>query len=352
MLAAAGLVLRVFSNVQQRHIVAPLNFELVHAEGSFLMAAAAGKATKGKKEKKDPKAKNEEKKEKVPIVLTPQEVFYKMKKAVLRRAKKPTKTTGRVCQILGKVDNRKARSVSFSHVRTKRLQKVNLHWRRLWWEEGKCFVLLRLSTKGLKTVTKYGLHQAAVKFGLDLTKHINGTSERKYAKYLPEKEKKLAMIRGAEMRYRSAVRWAKLNDLEPPPPLLPRKAGAKEEPAEIAMAISHGCKVPQLSKPADQRKALLRALTTELIRHGRIKTTFVRAKAVRKHVDHMITLAKTGTLHTRRQAIAWVYDKDLVKTLFEEVPGRYSTREGGYTRIIPTMPRKGDCAKMCYIELV
>jgi len=65
--------------------------------------------------------------------------------------------------------------------------------------------------------------------------------------------------------------------------------------------MRHRKKLPKLGLPADQRKALLRALTTETIRHGRIKTTHARAKAVRKHVDHMITLAKGGTLHQRRQ---------------------------------------------------
>lgn len=63
-------------------------------------------------------------------------------------------------------------------------------------------------------------------------------------------------------------------------------------------------------------------------------------QALRKHVDHMITLAKGGSLHERRQALAYIYDKDLVKTLFEQVPDRYSAREGGYTRIQRTMPRK------------
>jgi large subunit ribosomal protein L17 len=81
----------------------------------------------------------------------------------------------------------------------------------------------------------------------------------------------------------------------------------------------------QLSKPADQRKALLRALTTEVVRHGRIKTTLVRAKAVRKHVDHMIELGKRGDLHARRQALGWIYDKNLVASLFDAAPERYGS---------------------------
>jgi large subunit ribosomal protein L17 len=108
----------------------------------------------------------------------------------------------------------------------------------------------------------------------------------------------------------------------------------------------------KLGKPADQRKALLRALTTEVIRHGRIKTTLVRAKAVRKHVDHMIELGKRGDLHARRQAIAWVYDKQLVHALFEAAPDRYGEQNGGYTRVLRTVARQGDNAKMAVIELV
>ena len=117
--------------------------------------------------------------------------------------------------------------------------------------------------------------------------------------------------------------------------------------------ISHRMGFNRLSRPADQRKALLRALTTEVIRHGRIRTTLVKAKALRKYVDHMITLAKRGTLHTRRQALSWVYDKDLVASLFEQVPERYADRNGGYCRVIrEELPRRGDSAQMAIIELV
>merc|ERR1719261_1708848 len=116
--------------------------------------------------------------------------------------------------------------------------------------------------------------------------------------------------------------------------------------------ISHRKGFKKLGKPADQRKALLRALTTEVIRHGRIKTTLVRARAVRKHVDHMIELGKRGDLHARRQAMAWVYDKDLVHSLFEAAPDRYADRQGGYTRVLRTVARQGDNAKMAIIELV
>eukprot|EP00978_Attheya_sp_CCMP212_P012822 scaffold32046_cov46-Attheya_sp.AAC.3 len=127
--------------------------------------------------------------------------------------------------------------------------------------------------------------------------------------------------------------------------------GAPAGRSDLSM-MRHRKKLAKLGKPADQRKALLRALTTEVIRHGRIKTTLVRAKAVRKHVDHMIELGKRGDLHARRQAIAWVYDKQLVHSLFEAAPDRYADRQGGYTRVLRTMPRQGDNAKMAVIELV
>lgn len=115
--------------------------------------------------------------------------------------------------------------------------------------------------------------------------------------------------------------------------------------------MRHRRRVPQLGKPADQRKALLRALTTELIRHGRITTTKVRAKAVRSEADRMVTLAKDGSLAARRQALGYLYDKQLVHALFEQAPERYGSREGGYTRILRTVNRKGDNAEMAIIEL-
>ncbi|KAK1643091.1 hypothetical protein QYE76_060896 [Lolium multiflorum] len=118
------------------------------------------------------------------------------------------------------------------------------------------------------------------------------------------------------------------------------------------LAMRHGKRIPRLGRPADQRKALLRGLTTQLLKHGRIKTTKPRAKAMRKWVDKMITMAKDGSLHKRRQALGYIYEKNIVHALFAEVPDRYGERNGGYTRIIPTFPRRGDNAPMAYIELV
>ncbi len=116
--------------------------------------------------------------------------------------------------------------------------------------------------------------------------------------------------------------------------------------------MRHRCKVPQLGIPADRRKALLRSLATEIIRHGQIKTTLKRAKAVRREVDKMITLAKDGSLAARRQALGYIYDKELVSELFKAVGDRYGSRNGGYTRIIRTKRRRGDNAEMAIIELV
>lgn len=116
--------------------------------------------------------------------------------------------------------------------------------------------------------------------------------------------------------------------------------------------MRHRCRVKKLGKPADQRRALLRSLTTELIRHGRITTTLVRAKVLRSEVDKMITLAKNGSLTARREALGYIFDKQLVHALFEQAPTRYGNRQGGYTRILHTVPRRGDNAQMAIIELV
>ncbi|KAJ3704494.1 hypothetical protein LUZ61_008199 [Rhynchospora tenuis] len=117
-------------------------------------------------------------------------------------------------------------------------------------------------------------------------------------------------------------------------------------------AMRHGKRIARLNRPPDQRKALIRSLTTELLRHGRIKTTLPRAKAIRRFAERMITLAKDGSLHKRRQALAFVYDKMIVHAMFIEAPKRYADRNGGYTRVMKTFNRRGDNAPMAYIELV
>lgn len=116
--------------------------------------------------------------------------------------------------------------------------------------------------------------------------------------------------------------------------------------------MRHRCRVPELGLPADQRRALLRSLATELIRHGQITTTKIRAKAVRSQVEKMITLAKDGSLAARRQALGYLLDKNLVHALFAEAKERYGSRNGGYTRVVRTKRRRGDNAEMAIIELV
>ena len=116
--------------------------------------------------------------------------------------------------------------------------------------------------------------------------------------------------------------------------------------------MRHLRRVPQLGRPADQRKAMLRGLTTQLIREGRVTTTKARAKALRDEVERMISLAKEGTLASRRRAIGYIYDKQLVHALYDKAQDRYGDRQGGYTRIVRIVPRRGDNAQMAIIELV
>ena len=108
----------------------------------------------------------------------------------------------------------------------------------------------------------------------------------------------------------------------------------------------------KLGRPTDQRIAMLRNLTTSLLENGKIETTVTRAKEVRSTAEKMITLGKTNTLHTRRQAMSYITKEDVVKKLFDEIAPKYAERNGGYTRIIKIGPRRGDAAEMCIIDLV
>src|SRR3990170_1628573 len=109
----------------------------------------------------------------------------------------------------------------------------------------------------------------------------------------------------------------------------------------------------KLSRDAAHRKALLANLCVEVIDHERIKTTQAKAKAVKPEVEKLITLAKRGDLHARRQALSTLHnDKFIVHKLFDEVAPRYATRPGGYTRIVKLGPRKSDSTEMVYLELV
>ena len=108
----------------------------------------------------------------------------------------------------------------------------------------------------------------------------------------------------------------------------------------------------KFDRPSDARRALLKGLVSDFIRHESMRTTEPKAKEIRPICEKMITLGKDGTVHARRQAFAYINDKDVVKKLFEEIAPRFATRPGGYTRIIKLGPRLGDGASMAQIELV
>ena len=109
----------------------------------------------------------------------------------------------------------------------------------------------------------------------------------------------------------------------------------------------------KLSRDSAHRKALLMNLSREVIEHERIRTTHAKAKALRPQLEKLITLAKRGDLHARRQAMAALgQDKFVVYKLFEEVAPRYAERPGGYTRILKLGPRPSDATEMALIELV
>ncbi len=108
----------------------------------------------------------------------------------------------------------------------------------------------------------------------------------------------------------------------------------------------------KLGRTSDARKALLRNMVTSLLRSKRIETTETKAKEARIIADKMITLAKRGDLHARRQALAYLLDEDVVKDLFENLAIKYDARQGGYTRIIKKGPRRGDGAPVVILEMV
>jgi large subunit ribosomal protein L17 len=111
-------------------------------------------------------------------------------------------------------------------------------------------------------------------------------------------------------------------------------------------------KGPRLGGSPAHQRLILANLATQLFRHGRITTTESKAKRLRPLAEQLITKAKRGDLHARRQARTVVKDLDVLKSLFDEIGPRYETRPGGYTRIVKTGPRKGDAAPMAIIELV
>jgi large subunit ribosomal protein L17 len=108
----------------------------------------------------------------------------------------------------------------------------------------------------------------------------------------------------------------------------------------------------KLGRPSAHRNMMLRNLVTSLLKHGRIETTEARAKETKKIAEKMITLAKRGDLHARRQVLAYVTEKEVVKNVFDEIAPKYEDRTGGYTRMYKLGPRRGDAAPMVILELI
>ena len=108
----------------------------------------------------------------------------------------------------------------------------------------------------------------------------------------------------------------------------------------------------KLGKTTDQRMAMLRQQVTDFLDKGRLETTVTRAKEIAPLAEKMITLGKKNTLATRRQALAFITREDVVTKVFKELAPKYASRDGGYTRITRTGPRRGDAAEMSVIELI
>ncbi len=108
----------------------------------------------------------------------------------------------------------------------------------------------------------------------------------------------------------------------------------------------------KLGRTSDQRRAMLRAMVTYLLENGQITTTVTRAKEVAPVTEKMITLAKTNSLASYRQALSFITKEDVANKLFKEIGPKYADRNGGYTRIVRIGPRRGDAAEMAIIQLV
>lgn len=116
--------------------------------------------------------------------------------------------------------------------------------------------------------------------------------------------------------------------------------------------MRHSVKGRKLGRTASHRSALLNALTTSLLKHKRIRTTEAKAKEARTFIEKLITKAKKNDLHVRRQVVALINDKDVVKELFSEIIPKIGERPGGYTRVVKLGNRNGDAAPMVILELV
>ena len=127
--------------------------------------------------------------------------------------------------------------------------------------------------------------------------------------------------------------------------LLPLRAPRKK-------LLRHKISGRQFGRASGPRRAMFRIMVTDLLRHGQIKTTVAKAKAIRPLTEKMVTLGKGGTLHDRRQAAAFITDKSVVKIVFDDIAPRFQERNGGYTRITRLGVRPGDAAEMALIELI
>jgi len=116
--------------------------------------------------------------------------------------------------------------------------------------------------------------------------------------------------------------------------------------------MRHGMVSRRFDRPIGYRQMMFRNLVTEILDHEKIKTTAPKAKAIRGMAEKMITLAKSGDLGARRQAVAFITDSKVTEKLFKELGPRYASRNGGYTRIVKIGMRQGDGASMVQIELV
>ena len=127
--------------------------------------------------------------------------------------------------------------------------------------------------------------------------------------------------------------------------LLPLRAPRKK-------LLRHKISGRQFGRASGPRRAMFRIMVTDLLRHGQIRTTVAKAKAIRPLTEKMVTLGKSGTLHDRRQAAAFITDKSVVKIVFDDIAPRFQERNGGYTRITRLGVRPGDAAEMALIELI
>ena len=116
--------------------------------------------------------------------------------------------------------------------------------------------------------------------------------------------------------------------------------------------LRHKISGRQFGRASGPRRAMFRIMVTDLLRHGQIKTTVAKAKAIRPLTEKMVSLGKGGTLHDRRQAAAFITDKSVLKAVFDDIAPRFEERNGGYTRITRLGVRAGDAAEMALIELI